>query len=81
MEWWKEGNLDRLFGEAKAIQTELAKAPPSNRNPLKTFANLALQGRMAAALRVLTESQNSGPLEPDERVMRKLTELHPQRKK
>jgi hypothetical protein len=77
IKWWKEGELELLFRECKAIQAELTKTQRRQPNRAKIFAKLVLQGKLSAALRILTGDQDTSVLGPTESVIEQLRMLHP----
>ena len=75
---WKEGKIDKLMREGRAIQKSLGNSrrasPP---NTAKVFVNLVMNGQINSALRYLSDNQGGGVLPLDDEVMRQLKEKHP----
>ena len=62
---WSEGKLDDLMHECRTIQ-QLSRSQQSQQNSCdrtaKLFAKLMMEGKVRAALRLVTQSNGSGPL-------------------
>lgn len=67
---WKDGNLNQLVLEGRAIQQRLPRLhPPSACQQLaQSFANLMFTGNTKAALRLITEQDKGGVLSLDDAV-------------
>ena len=70
---WKEGNTTELLREGRAIQGPLkGRRPPvdlnSNANKARKFAKLMMEGKIRAALRLLSTESQSGPMRLDDIV-------------
>ena len=76
IEWFQNGNFDRLLAECREIQRNL-KPRRSSENISKTFAKLMLQGKVHAALRFLSEEANGAVLPLSDEVIEALSEKHP----
>ena len=81
MELWKNGEIECLVREGKAIQRRLQKSkqhdPP---NKAKIFAKLIMEGQINSALRFLSENSGGGVLPLTDDVMKQLHEKHPNAK-
>ena len=80
LESWKEGHFDELLREGRAIQHKLKQEKPKNESPeklAKSFANLMIQGKVNAALRLLNKQESGGVAKLTEETIKKLKELHP----
>ena len=74
---WKEGKLAELANEVEHIQKRLpAIAIRDSEHCSRIFARLVLQGKMNAALRLLS-SVPAGIAEPTQQVLQKLQDKHP----
>ena len=64
---WKDGDLESLVEEGRAIQQRLSKTrtSQSDSNLARTFANLMFQGKTHAALDLLTNNGKGGVLHTD----------------
>ena len=80
LQMWKEGSIEGLVKEGKAIQKRLVSGKRQNtQNLSRTFTNLVLQGKVSAACKLINQN-NCGPLEINENVLDALKEKHPQAK-
>ena len=85
MKLWKDGEIDELRREGRTIQGRLrsGKSWKSASDITRTFTNLMLQGRVASAMRVISE-ESTGVLELDanlsegKTVREILKEKHPE---
>ena len=63
---WLDGKLDELLYEGRTIQQRLTQRMPpqqkSDDQTARTFAKLMMEGKVHAALRLVTEGNNGGPL-------------------
>ena len=73
---WNEGKFDDLVRECVVIQSKFPSATANSENTRKSFSRLMMQGRVAAALRVLSTS-SSAPLTPTSDVIDSLQDKHP----
>ena len=75
---WKNGNILNLLEEGKIIQQKLTtgkrRSPEEN---AKTFAKLMLQGKINAALNLLSTETSGGVLPLSESVIAGLNQKHP----
>ena len=63
----KTGDLNELLREGRTIQHRIRITPPLKKEQLpRSFANLMLQGKTRAALRLLSEQGKGGTLQLDE---------------
>ena len=75
---WKEGKIDILLREGKAIQRQLQRKPRSKEEITKIFSRLMLQGKVTAALKFLeSEAQAGGILPLNDETLQGLYEKHP----
>ena len=69
---WSEGDLDALMDEGHTIQTKLKhhQGPQNtnNKQTARSFAKLVMEGKMRAALRLLSQDNNGVPLPLDSQV-------------
>ena len=75
--WWRDGDTDLLYKECRAIRGELSKTFRKSDNKMKSFCNLVLQGRLSAAVKVLSQTDATGLLLPTEHVRANMALLHP----
>ena len=74
---WKTGNFEDLLREGQEIQKRLlASKQKHNKDKAKVFSNLMLQGKVTAALKMLSQEE-IGVHEVNEQVIRDLKEKHP----
>ena len=74
---WHAGNIDDLLKEATYLQEHAQNGGLQQKtNPAKIFSRLMLQGKVKAALRVVSGTQG-GVASPSETVLKKLKEKHP----
>ena len=57
---WKEGKIDILLCEGKAIQRQLQRKPRSKEEITKIFSRLMLQGKVTTALKFLESEAQAG---------------------
>ena len=78
MDLWLEGNFDALVRECRTIQSKLPSY--SNNFPSgdlsKKFANLVLEGKINAAMRLLDTNYSSGLLSLSDKVIDELKMKH-----
>ena len=68
LQLWKDGNLNALLSEGRTIQGQLKGVSPRRYESLsRKFANLMMEGKVRAALRLLSES--SGDVLPLDMVV------------
>ena len=77
---WKEGDIDSLLREGRAIQRRLTSSKRAEQpNKAKVFANLVMRGQIHSALRCLCDDNGGGVLPLSDDVMnnsRKSTRRH-----
>ena len=74
---WKAGNIDDLIREGRAIQQKLQISKRNNkRDEAKIFSNLMMQGKINAALKMLSDS-DIGVHTMDDNVIKELQNKHP----
>ena len=74
--WWKNGEIDFLIREGRAIQERLKKSKMSKEHYERVFVRLMLQGKVSAALRWIG-SQSTSVLEATSKVVEDLKKKHP----
>jgi len=79
MELWNSGKLDDLFFEAVSIQKRLKNTPrPTSIDSIaKRFSAHMLNGRVSAAVKLLSEQSDDGILPINEETLKLLHEKHP----
>ena len=69
---WSDGDIDALLNEGRTIQTEFKhhfrQQNTNNTQSARSFAKLVMEGKMRAALRLLSQDNNNGPLPLDSQV-------------
>ena len=86
LDCWKKGNLEELLWEGRTIQQHIPSTSISHQNNdclAHTFSNLMFQGKVSAALRLLSEKNKGGVLHLDDsigptKVREVLVSKHPQ---
>ncbi len=81
LDLWESGRFDELLRESLAIQHNLTKSSPKYEKPedvAKRFANLMLQGKVHAALKMLDKAESLGVADLTEETLRELKKLHPE---
>ena len=75
---WNEGRIEDLIREGTTIQNQLtAGKPRSAEDTAKVFARLMLQGKVNAALNLLSSENSGGVLHLSDIVIKELKEKHP----
>ena len=63
---WSDGELDDLLHEGRTVQRQLTLSQQSQQNDddrtARVFAKLMMEGKVRAALRLVTQANGSGPL-------------------
>ena len=79
---WKDGKIDQLIAECMVLQSRLekSKSKPTDGDISNTFNKLMLQGRINAAIRLLSQTKNSGVLPLTQDTMQELHLKHPDAK-
>ena len=78
LERWKNGEIECLVREGRAIQRRLQNSKRNDApNKAKVFAKLVLEGQVNSALRFLSEDGGRGVLPLTDDVMTQLNEKHP----
>ena len=79
LNWWKEGKIEELIEEGKAIQKNLSKLNESKRAAeLKAFTRLMVQGKLKKALKFIDEDDSIvGVHELTPEIMTELKRKHP----
>ena len=82
LELWDSGKIDELFFEATSIQKRLKPNVGSNsvNNISKKFAGLMKNGKVSAAVKLLTENAQGGILPLNDETINLLQEKHPEGK-
>ncbi len=80
LELWEKGEIRELLKEGQTLQDRLPKSiiATSQNHSSRIFARLILQGKVRAALRLLSETENGGVAKPSPIIFSKLQEKHPQ---
>ena len=78
MDLWDQGKFCDLLKDAEVIQRRLISSQKSELEISKLFSRFMLQGKVNAALRLLSESSNNGVLPINDENKAKLIEKHPQ---
>ena len=81
---WHEGKVDDIMKECSRIQKNLISSIPKNRTPedsARSFAKLVWNGRVSAALKMLTTDYDNGVLTVDDKVYVELHSKHPKQAK
>ena len=77
---WKDGAIDGLVKEGRAIQKRFQSSVRKDpQNLAKSFSNLVLQGKVSAACKLLNRN-NGGPLDVTDEVLQSLESKHPDAK-
>ena len=67
LQLWGNGKLDELLEERQTIQHQLRRNPPRRQeDTARTFAKLMMEGKVRAALRIVTANCGSGSLPLDQ---------------
>ena len=62
---WRNGDIENLMQEGRAIQMRLRNANHRSRaNTIRAFAHLLFCARTKATLKLITEDKDGGPLSP-----------------
>ena len=66
LQLWGSGKLKELLDEGRTIQHQLSRKPPKHQeNTARIFAKLMMEGKVSAALRIVTDSNGGGILPLD----------------
>ena len=77
---WKNGSIDALLKEGRAIQKQFGNINHKSSEDLpRTFAKLLMEGKVKRALNLLSDYSSGGPMCPNEDIKTKLREKHPTR--
>ena len=71
MKLWVDGDLDRLLQEGRTIQQRMRRTlqtPRSEEKLAHSFAKLMMEGKVRAALRLISKHEGGPPLALDEKV-------------
>ena len=80
LELWKEGGVNALVKEGKAIQKRLQSSKRSSKvNIARAFSNLVFQGKVGAACKLINSSDGR-PIEINRAVIDLLVQKHPEGK-
>ena len=79
LELWKEGKIEDLVNEAKAIQQRLEKSKSKQEQHEKVFVRLMLQGKVSSAMKWIGHGATT-ILNPSEEVVSQLITKHPSAK-
>ena len=78
MNLWDQGKFWDLLKDAEIVQRRLSSSQKSDVEISRLFSRFMLQGKVNAALRLLSESGNNGVLPINEENKAKLIDMHPQ---
>ena len=73
---WNDGKISELVKEAEYLQDHTQNLTHNPRNSAQIFSRLMMQGKVKAALRVVSGS-SGGTAKPSEDVLQKLQQKHP----
>ena len=68
MQLWRDGDIDSLLHEGRAIQQRLGPYADNNTHDARTFANHMMNGKVKSAVRLLTSDPKGTPLPLDKVV-------------
>ena len=75
---WKEGKIEALLKEGRIIQKRINTSKKrSHEATSRIFAKLMLQGKVSAAIKLLSEDSESGILPADDNTIAELKLKHP----
>ena len=75
---WKEGKTRELLRDCRTIQNRLKEGKKRSQTDVtRIFSNLVLEGKIGSALKFLDECIGNNVLPPDDEVIAKLKQLHP----
>lgn len=75
---WKEGDFDSLTRECRLLQSKLSKTASDRTKSLsKRFSDLMFQGKVNAALKLLSNTTSSGIAPINDETLKALQEKHP----
>ena len=79
LEKWRDGDIAGLLKKAQMHQDRLRKSTAQHtpQHAAKIFARLILQGKVKAALRMLSEGGSGGVAQSSPEILQKLIEKHP----
>jgi hypothetical protein len=80
LEDWHAGNISKLFEEVLAIHDHLESKRSKMKLPQlsKTFAGMVFEGKVGAAIRLLSDQASHEKLELTDEVLQELEALHPE---
>ena len=77
---WNEGNIVDIIQEARTIQNRFRNSTSKKRtheDSARSFAKLLWEGKINAALKMLSKDYENGVLQPDEKALKDLKLKHP----
>ena len=78
MKIWKDGNIQDLLRESRVIQQRLKESKRrSNEDTAKIFAKLVFQGKINAALKLLSSENENGVHDINDEIIKELQDKHP----
>ena len=78
LQLWKEGKIKLLLKEGRTIQKRITTSKRrSQTDTSKLFAKLMLQGKVSAALKILSDDDEHGVLPPTDETIEELKKKHP----
>ena len=77
---WKEGKFTELYKHSFTIQKKLqqSRKQRSDDDISRIFSKLMLEGKVKSALKFLEENAQNCVLQPNDEVIQKLKQLHPE---
>ena len=78
LQLWREENITLLLNEGRTIQKRLENSKMRTEADVsRIFAKLMMEGKVSAAIKFLSENNDSGVLPPDDGTIRELLAKHP----
>ena len=78
LQLWREGNITSLLNEGRTIQKRLGNSKMRTEADVsRIFAKLMMEGKVSAAIKFLSENNDSGVLPADDETIRELQAKHP----
>ena len=81
---WNEGNIIDIIQEARTMQNHFRNSTSKKRtheDSARSFAKLMWEGKINAALKMLSKDYENGVLQLDEKVLKDLKLKHPARQR
>ena len=78
LQLWREENITSLLNEGRTIQKRLGNSKMRTEADVsRIFAKLMMEGKVSAAIKFLSENNDSGVLPADDETIRELQAKHP----